>query len=161
MTSRGGNGGGSTISSMLDALDLIKTSEPKAGGGTGAGSAFSLKAPAAAETSAAQQLMQHRALEKERRTLAATMALPQKPVVRSNPLLDQISSSTTEAPTYWKYANKSTSSKKVHKSSSTAAGFVSKATAKKRQKGEAYRDKHETKGSKLVLKKAVKMLMKK
>lgn len=160
MTSRGAsNGGGSTISSMLDALDLVKTSEPKAGG-SGAASAFSLK-PVAVETSAAQQLMQHRALEKERRALAATMALPQKPVVRSNPLLDQISSSTTEAPTYWKYANnKSSSSKKVHKSSA-AAGFVSKATALKRRKGESYRDRHETKGSKHVLKKAVKMLMKK
>jgi len=136
--------GGATISSLLGELDII------AGGGSETASGRVAPQPAhrgfpvggegkqQAEKSAIALLREHREHEKERQLLAASIVLPPKPVLRSNPLLDQIGQSTTESPTYWKTAPTSNASHKKY--SSSTKGQVSKAVQKKRQKGENYKD---------------------
>lgn len=146
-----------TISSIMGVLDLISSGDATRNGSsnnyTGAPnhesfsaadfrlSDASNRAPAE-HKSAISVLREHRELEKERQMIASSLVLPTKPKVRPNPLLDQIGSSTTEAPTYWKNVGQSQSRKKVVSSS---IPVLSKAVRMKRQKGESYKDKHSSK----------------
>jgi len=147
-----GRGGGGTISSLLGELDLISGAAAPAGAQAGGGIAFSVaSASLLTQSGSGQQqkqqdrsaisvLREHRELEKQRQLQAASIVLPPSPVVRSNPLLDQIGASTTEPPTYWKTPGASSASHKKYSSSATAGKHVSKAVKKKRSKGEAYKD---------------------
>ena len=156
-------GGGATISALLGELDIIAGASSSATqtqsvtqafsiarASLAAGSSGGLQGPGQQQQQQLQQqqqqksataiLREHRELEKQRQQLAASIVLPPKPVVRSNPLLDQIGESTTEPPTYWKSSSASSSST-VSKKYSSAGKHVSKATQKKKNKGEQYRDK--------------------
>jgi hypothetical protein len=64
-----------------------------------------------------------------------------------NHYLDQIASSTTEPPTYWKSNNNSSGKAKAVKSSSTLT-MISKAKSAKMKKGEDYKDRFSNKHQK-------------
>ena len=139
----------STINSLLGELDIIGAAgECKSGGAPAplAPPAFGTARPTSQSKSAVSLLREHREQEKERQKLAASINLPSKPVMRSNPLLDQIGQSTTESPTYWKTAGSSSAS--AHKKYSHAKdrkSSVTKVVQKKRQKGASYKEKMENK----------------
>jgi len=134
----------STINFLLGELDIIGAAGDSKS--VGAPPAFGTARPTTQSKSAVSLLREHREQEKERQKLAASINLPSKPVVRSNPLLDQIGQCTTESPTYWKTAgSSSTSAYKKYSHTKDRKSSVTKLAQKKRQKGASYKEKMENK----------------
>ena len=131
------SGGDGTISSIMNALDLIASNDDNKIGTTT--SSRLLIQPDVTSKSATSILMEERQLIKQRHA-DSLLSITSKQVLRPNPLLEQIASSSTEPPTYWK----NTLSSQQHHGSKTKGSLnnhvITNAVKNRRQKGENYKD---------------------